>query len=102
MLENKRVMRENIVTINYLWANPVLKSCYLPSGKCSVRHWPLCQADNPKLFMANSTGFTINLSYRKPYFRDNNQQHLIHLNLPIIVLVLWALRKSIHRTALKE
>lgn len=33
MLENKRVMRGNIVTINYLWANPVLKSCYLPSGK---------------------------------------------------------------------
>lgn len=99
MLENKRVMRGNIVTINYLWANPVLKSCYLPSGKCSVRHWLLCQADNPKLFMANSTK---NLSHRKPDFRDNNQQHLIHLNLPIIVLVLWALRKSIHRAALKE
>lgn len=50
MLENKKIMRGNTVSINYLWANPVLKSCYFPSGKGSVRHWSLCQGDNPKLF----------------------------------------------------
>lgn len=89
------VIRGDTAATNYLCASPVLKSCHVPLRTEAL------PSRYPKHFMANSTGFTLNLSHRKSYFNGNNQQHLIYLNLPITVLILWSLRKSIHRTSVE-